>query len=270
MPELDEKNINDYSDLLDGGDDKVVETGARVSLAGEEIPKTMEIIEPEIVEPVQPVKVEEPPEVIPDTTVAPENPYDTRFKELGLDTQFKGGVEEMFSKQPATNKYIAQIEAERNHYRDMANRPPEAKPEVPLTGEDFDNDPLAIVNQIVDSRITDVNTKLVEMEAKQFIGSKEDYGKMEPLMMAEAREHPELASMGVKAMPILYKMAKATQLSEAKAAAVVPPPVTEEQKKNAVTTTGRKEVAPDKDKMEYWAEKTQKEMIEEIGMIPEK
>jgi hypothetical protein len=270
MPKLEETDITDYSDLVDDGkDEKVVESDDRTSPAGEIIPDDSKTIKDEIIEPAQPVKVEEPEKVIEDTTGTPENPYDTRFKELGLDTQFKGGVEEMFSKQPATNKYISDLERERNYYRDEANRAPEAKPEVSLTGEDFDNDPMAVVNQIVDSKITHVNTQLANMEAKQFINSKSDYTKLEPLMMAEARENPALAAMGVAAIPILYKMAKATELSQAKAATTVPPPVTQEQKDNATTTTGRKEVTPNKNDPRYWQGKTVKEMEDEIGMLPE-
>lgn len=264
---------DNFSDLIEGDEPEIeIKSDSTVSLRGEEIPKEV-IPEPETEQliddeptskPVEPEKViegTEPPSVEPESYDA-----ETHFNEQGLGKQFKGGLKELIERFPETNKYITQVEAERNHWKERAATPKAEPPEAP-SAEDFYNDFPGSLNKVLDSKLNEVNERFEEMEVKTFQDSKQDFDDMAPQMMQELRNTPEIGQLGkAKAMKILYQMAKGTEISRASAEAskrVVGQPLPD--KANAETPTGKKAPPVVKDKA-YYEGLTEAELEKELGV----
>lgn len=240
----------------------------RVTVKGEEVPDDVTEVDEKIVDETKSSKPGEPEGVTPETEEPkPLSPEEARFRELGLGKQYPGGIKQMIESQPRTNKYIAEIEAERKRYREeMANREPEAQIEPP-SRDDFFDDPMGTINRVMDSKLDGVNEQFDNIRVEAFINSKQDYKQLEPMMIQQLEQNPALKTLGANAVPVLYQMAKATQLSQAQSTQEVQP--NPEAKANAETSTGKKATPPDKSSRAYWQGKSLKEMEEELGYSEE-
>ena len=266
---------DNFDDITDDGEGPVEEpiVDPTTSLKGEIIPDDLKVKPADVIdedEPSKPVEAEPEPVQPPEGTEEPSpevNPYDQKFQELGLDRQFPGGIADMLSRQRETNKYISDLEAQRNALRDQQATPKPEPVQAP-SDEDLVNSPVAVINQMLESRIQTVqetvNQRLDNAQLERFVESKSDFHDMEPFMAEAFRDHPELIALGTKAVPVLYKMAKATQLSRAKA---TPPTRTEPvpDKGSAQTSTGKKITTPDINDPEYWRDKSPEEIEKIVG-----
>jgi hypothetical protein len=253
---------------IDGEEPEVeVEPDGRVSLKGEEIPDSVKPLEDSIVS-EEPAKVEEPEKPALEDT-AEEIQLSEAEKAFAQDERLVkryGSLEEMINRYGETDKYVTDLERERNYYRDTATPKEEPEKKAP-SYEDFQEDPLGTIDKMVEGRMSEVNRRLEDVRAQAFISSKPDFNELQPLMEEELKQSPGLSSLGYDALPVLYKMAKAAQLAAASAKtpkAEVPPP----KKEHAETATGKKGDALSKDDPQYWAGKTAKEIEDEIGFAP--
>jgi hypothetical protein len=257
-------------DLMEGGEPQPVKSTDRVALTGETIDSDVVDMPVNIIEEI-PAKNEEPERVIQKTAVTPEmSPVEKRFLELGLDKQFKGGLSEAIERIPDMNRYINDLTHERKALKELREQQvtPQAKPAEAPSADDFYNDPINVLSKVVDSRLESVNRQFEEMRAESFINSKSDFHAMEPLMEGLLQQNPGLKQLGVQALPILYQMAKGSQLSQVAAEAsrkATPSP----RKSSAETGVGARVTKPDINDLSYWRGKTRKEMEEEIGFAPE-
>jgi hypothetical protein len=248
-----EEEIIDNS-IIDGEPepDTVTDSEGRVTAVDEEIVDTTE-----------PSKVEEPVEAPPDTEQE-RSEHEKRFYEMGLDKQFKGGMDEMLRRIPDMNSYITSLEKERNEYRRQLEGTPKEEPKAP-SPDDFYNDPVTAINRIMDDKMSTVNSQIADMRVQTFIASKPDYGEMEPLMLEQLQNNPGLRQLGIDAYPVLYQMAKATQLNKVADEAAKKAPVTVPDKSAAESTVGKKTTSPPTDSMEYWRNKSLKDIENEAG-----
>ena len=212
-------------------------------------------------------KIEEPEKVIEETEpVVAEPTIDDRFNALGLNKQFKGGPTEAIEKLPEMNKYITQLEAERNALK--AKLTPERREPEPLTGEDLYNDPENALNRVLTPKIQELNDRIEDMRVESFRSSKKDFDDMTPLMIKELEANPEIGQLGkVNAMKILYKMAKQTQLERS---GTVNPPVQARppDKTSAESLSGKRSSGPVVKDQAYWLSLTPEEREKELGVIP--
>jgi hypothetical protein len=80
--------------------------------------------------------------------------------------------------------------------------------------------------------------------------------------------NPDLSILGIKAVPILYNLAKAEEYSN-KPKSTTPQPSVVPNKVRAETSPGKAKSAPlDKNNPEYWRNKTPDEIRAEIGYAP--
>jgi hypothetical protein len=266
-------DLENYDDILDGEPQPdEVQSDTRVSPLGDEIDESVKSVKEEIVEEEveKPSKTEEPKEPPEDTEEEPseQHPLEKQFYEAGLDKQFKGGLEELLRRVPDMNKYITALEAERKTLRDqMATREPE--PRQAPSADDLYNDPSGVISKIVDEKIGAVNEKLAEMEVKSFVNSKPDFDEMQPLMREQLEKNPGLGALGYGAVPVLYQMAKATQLEKvaADAAKKASQPVV--NKESAETSVSKKAVPIDENSMESYKDMSIEEMRRKFGYTRE-
>ena len=248
-------------DLLDGSDTQNIESDSKTSLSGEEIPEAFEVkgadIEEGLVAEDEPISEPEP-----QAPAEPDlNPMEKMFQEKGLDKQFSS-VEDMMSRVPEMNKYINDLGVKNKELEKLKEQaPPAVEPVKAPSADDFYNDPVTVIKDMVDKRQDEFNQRFDAMEANAFINSKSDYASMEPLMEAQLQENPGLQTLGIKALPILYQMAKGKQLSSVQAA---PAPVP--NKASATASVGKKAAPIDKTDPSYWHGKTTKEIEAELGM----
>ena len=260
---------NKFGGIVEGEEaPELVVSGGTASLRGEEVPDDV-LPEPETDNIVNedPPPAEEPQEEAQPSTggEAELSPFEKEFYEKGLDRQFPGGPSEMLQRVPEMNKYINDLTVERKKLKELQERPPAPEPSQAPSPDDFYNDPIGTLDKVVESRTSAFNRRFDEMEAKAFVNSKSDYSDMEPLMEMQLQQNPGLQSLGISALPILYKMAKSEQLSKVTAQ---PVPARTPNKSSAETSVGKKSPPVNKSDPSYWIGKTPKEMEEELGVIP--
>jgi hypothetical protein len=266
-----EKEINDLMEPGEG-----LESTTKVSLTGEEIPSDLEPeTDPDIsqiIEDEPAPKTDEPAEEqAPEGTGEPElSDHEKKFFELGLDKQFKGGLDEVLQRIPNMNKYISDLELRNKTLLENQATPPAepAKPELP-SAEEFYEKPIESIQKMLNAKVNEqlsgINEKLIQYEAKNFENSVPDYKQMEPLMMDQLNLNPGLKQLGTDAFPILYKMAKAQQLSDT-APAPTTPEVKVIDKASAETSAGKKVTPVDKTDPAYWQGKSRAEIAKELGV----
>jgi len=254
----------------------VIESDDKVSPQGEKIPDN-------VIPDESPVVDETPPKTDETTLKTDESEQGSRIGGTGDEVQLTetekafaddenlvkryGSLSEMINQQGRTDKYIGKLEEERNYFRSQATSKEEPKVEAPSI-EDFTDDPMNAVEKLVDNRMVGVNAKLQKMEYDNFVQSKADFADVELLMDEQLRQNPELKMLGYGALPILYKMAKADQISRAKATQPQPAPVPKPDKTHAETSAGKKIAVLSKDDPRYWHDKTNKEIEDEVGFAP--
>lgn len=264
----------DYSQFIDGEPEPEIEIkpDGEVTAKGEEIPKGL-APDTQTEELVQEEESSKPDDPDGDEPGAPErtddesalNPVEQRFIELGLDKQFKGGLQEAIERLPDMNKYITSLEHERKVLREQTANPKEEPNKAP-SQDDFYDDPVTAINGLLDSRFQEVNRKFDEMAVQSFVASKADYHDLEPVMMKQLEQNPGLSALGVNAIPILYQMAKGTQLAQVAAKA---PTANAPNKASAETSVSKRATTPSKDSPDYWQGKSLKEIEQELGFAPE-
>lgn len=271
------KKLDEYDDIMDGGQEPdETPSDTDVSPKGELIPDDVEPKKDDSIDEGN----ETPKTDEPDDSQVPEgtgeqtpalSPLEQKFVDLGLDKQFKGGLAEAIERLPNMNKYITDLEAQRNALQAQATRTPEpAKPESQgPSDEDWENDPIGTMRRFADSTLKTVgetvNQTVAQVKLDNFIASKPDFNDLRPLMTEKLQENPQLGQLGTEAIPVLYQMAKAVQLANA----IPPPPATSPapapDKASARTSTGKKESTPSKNDPNYWHTKTEKEIEQEFG-----
>ncbi len=259
--------------LIDGGMPEVeVKPDGSVSLKGDEIPEGVEPVEDDVIEKDVPPKADEPE---PDAEPAPRgtdaeqeqvSEIEKKFQESPSLVKRFGTVENMLERMPDTDKYITNLEAERNEYREKAT--PKEEPSKPPSVEEFYENPVEIVKQLIQDESQSMRTEMSDMKIESFISSKKDFAEMEPFMMEQLKLHPELKSLGPKAAPILYTMAKGVQISRA-VNKPNPAPAPVPDKTKAEASVGKKTEAISKDDPRYWRDKTIPEMEDELGFAPD-
>lgn len=270
---MDVEETREQSIIEDDSPDVTIDSKGKVTLLGEEIPEDVKVDDSPVVEETPP-KTEEP---VPDAEPAPDGTGD----EVVLTDAEKafaanpnlvkrfGSVEQMIERQGETDKYLTDLERQRNYHRDQATPKEEPKVEAP-SFEDFNEDPVGTIGRIVQDQLVGVNKRLSDGEYNAFKQSKSDFADMDPLMQEQLNQNPELQSLGYRALPILYKMAKADQIARAKAAQPVPAAVPKPDKTHAETSTGKKEPVLPKDTLEYYKNMSLKEIEAEVGHAPQR
>lgn len=118
-----------------------------------------------------------------DTDTIPETPnYDEMFKNAGLDKQYKGGIPELLSRIPETNRYLREVQEERNrlqkqneeYSRFLMER---NKPDYEVEPDDFQDrlytDPVNALKEkgFVDKATLEAtNNRLGEIESNMMYG----------------------------------------------------------------------------------------------------
>ncbi len=252
-------------DLLDGADTENVESDSQTS-AGEEIPEALEIEGGEIEEGLlgedETPTPSEPEKAPAEAGEPPLSPIEQAFKDKGLDKQFKD-VEDMMNRVPEMNRYINDLGVKNKELGKLQEQaPPVTEPEKAPSADDFYNDPVSVIQKMVDKRQDEYNQRFDDMEMDAFKSSKSDYRDMEPLMEEALLDNPGMRALGVKALEPLYLMAKAKQLSKM---AVNPPTKPAPNKASAETSVGKKSVPVDKDKA-YYEGRSLKQLEDELGV----
>jgi len=272
-------NEEEHQQLIvdDEGPEVEIASDGRVTLSGEEIPDDVKVVEDNVVE-EEPVSKSDEPEIpeepAPEATETEEEKKVSAFEERfyadeRLVKRF-GTPEAMLERIPETDKYISRLEEERNYFRDRATPKEEPKHEAP-SEEDFNNDPFKAIDRLIESRTAPLKQELYAVKYQNFVNSKPDFKAMEPLMEKVINDNPGLKRLGLDALDIAYKVAKAEQFSEAKPAAPQPAPTPKPDKTHAEAGSGKKKaVQVDKNSLDYWRGKTQKEIEEEVGFAPER
>ena len=270
---MDVEETREQSIIEGDSPDVTIDPKGKVTLLGEEIPEDVKVDDSPVVEETPP-KTDEPE---PDAEPAPEGTGDEVIltdaeKVFAADPNLVkrfGSVEQMIARQGETDKYLTDLERQRNYFRDQATPQKEPKVEAP-SDEDFNEDPVGTIDRIVQGKMAGVNQKIQSMEYNSFAQSKSDFAEMDPLMQEQLSQNPELQSLGYKALPILYKMAKADQIARAKATQPAPAVVPKPDKTHAETSTGKKEPVLSKDTLEYYKNMTLKEIEAEVGHAPQR
>jgi len=266
-----------FDDIIDGGqepDETLSDTD--VSPKGELIPDDVEPKKDDSIDEGN----ETPKTDEPDDSQVPEgtgeqtpalSPLEQKFYDLGLDKQFKGGLAEAIERLPNMNKYITDLEAQRNALQAQATRTPEpAKPEPQgPSNEDWETDPIGTMRRFVDSKLKTVdetvNRTVAQVKLDNFVASKPDFNDLRPLMAEKLQDNPQLGQLGTEAVPILYNLAKADQMAKATPPPPATPPAPPPDKASAQTSTGKKESTPSKDDPNYWLDKSEKDIEKECG-----
>lgn len=211
----------------------------------------------------QPQEPAQEPET-PKTDVPPEpaqepTPYDklvAKFQELGLDRQFKGGIDEALDRLPNMNKYITDLEKERNQYRDhilSKQEPPVEAPEP-----DFYDDPKSAIDARLAQERTAWTTEIENMKIQNFRDGHKDYDELMPTMLEVGREYPGLINLKPsEAVRLIYSLAKAKTIPK-----VVEQVRAQPDPSKAVSTTDTKKKAPS-----YTAEDYTKMSVEELEKL---
>ena len=249
-------------DIMEGSETENVTSDTKVSQMGEEIPEELEVevptIEDDLLSEDATPTPKEPEEAQPEAGLSA---IEQEFKNRGLDKQFKS-VEDMMNRVPEMNKHINDLSVERKRLRELEKQAPQPEPYKAPSSDDFYDDPVSIITKMVEARVGVVNQKLQQIEVDSFVNSKSDYAEMEPLMEAQLERNPDLQTLGIRALPVLYQMAKAEQLSR------VPTPTrTVPNKSSAETSVGKKSAPIVKDKS-YYNNLTPKQIEEELGVTP--
>ncbi len=254
-------------DLLAGSETENLESDSKTSLAGEEIPHDLEVaeIDENLLEKEPPTPSEPTPEKeeAPAEAGEPElSPVDQMFKDKGLDKQFKD-VDDMMNRVPEMNRYINNLGVKNKELSKLQEQapPPTVEPEKAPSADDFYNDPVSVIQKIVDKGRHEDSQRFDEMEMNTFVNSKADYKEIEPLMEEALLDNPGMKLLGVKALEPLYQMAKAKQLSKIPAPLPAPAP----NKTSAETSVGKKTAPIVKDKA-YYDERSLKQLEEELGV----
>jgi hypothetical protein len=273
---LEEQNAQS---LVEGDEHEVaVDSEGKVTLQGEEIPADVTLDE-------SPVVDETPPKTEETTSESEKSEQESRTEGTGdevvlteVEKAFAddeslvkrhGTLKQMVVDQGKTDKYVTDLEAERNYYRDMATPNP-VKPEVKSPSfEDFNEDPMGTIDKLIQSRMVGQDKKIQKIEYNNFVQSKSDFTDVEPFMDEQLKQNPNLAMLGYDALPILYKMAKADQIARAKATQPQPVPVPKPDKTHAETSAGKKKAVLSTDDPRYWHGKSQKEIEDEVGFAPQ-
>lgn len=251
-------------DLLEGANTENIESDSKTSLVGEEIPETIESEQREIEEGLLD-DVPTPSE--PETPVPAKegikeelSPLEQEFVKRGLDKQF-GTLEGMMDRVPALNKHVNDLSVERKELMRLKEQAPRPEPVKAPSSDDFFDEPIPVIQGLIDRRYEEFNQRFDAMEANSFINSKSDYSDMEPLMEEALASNPGMRTLGIKALEPLYLMAKAKQLSSVPAPATQPAP----KKTSAETSVGKKSPPVEKD-AKYWQGKSLEEMEKELGV----
>jgi hypothetical protein len=261
MPDLD-----NFDDLIDNGNEpeEKVPVGS-VSPKGDEVPPDVKPREDDVIDDSKTVPPQK--EDTADGTEEPElskyEQLEKEFTERGLDKQFKKGIAEMFDRVPEMNRHITRLEQEAAERR-RQEATPVAEPMKPPSAEEFYEHPAEAVKRMIQAEMQGINTRLTKAEMETFVNSKPDFKDLEPMMTAELNANPGLQALGINALPILYKMAKAEQLSRL-AEQPKKEPTPGPNKELAKSTTGKKTSTPPTDSLEYWANKSLKDIEREIG-----
>jgi len=260
-------SVDNFDDLIDGTPEKDVDISAdgRVTVKGEEIPDGNRSVEEDVIDDS---KTTPPQDEAPEGTESEQDepsPFDEfmdKFREYGLEGQFKGGPEEMLRRVPEMNRYITQLEQERAQWRKQQTTQQESA-EVPFP-EDFYERPAEVIKKMIQNEMADVNKELQTMKYQAFVSSRPDFRELEPIMQEQLDANPGLQALGVDAVPVLYQMAKAQQLAKL-AEQTKKVPEAGPDKELATSTTGKKTKSPPQNSKEYWQGKSLKEIERELG-----
>ena len=237
-----------YPDIVENED-------GTVTIAGQEA-------EPE--KPEEPA-TEEPSEEAPPEEEPQVDPFTQAFLDAGLDKQFPGGVEEMIRRVPDWNKHITTLQQQNADFRRQQDKPVEQPKVEQPSAEEFYNNPAEAIGKIMDAKTQEltsrIDEKLTLVELTTFANNHKDYQAMEPHMVRELEANPELKALGMKAIPILYKMAKAAN----------PPVVIKKEtpapdKSRAISDSGGKKTTKTGRSLQDWAKMTTREIEKEIGI----
>ncbi len=207
----------------------------------------------------EPVKEEAPPAVEEkEPVVEAVNPYDERFKELGLDKQYKS-VDDMMARLPYYNKYTTQVAMEnaelkrqREDYerrmRDLEARRPAngdgAEPEY--DPEAFIQEPQKFLDQryptreelaVVQRQFQKTQEERLAERLERFAEKHPDIGQVEPFMVQLAQEDP--GYLGLKdPLTALYEAGKRRLEAMMPQEKPKPTPVVRQSDKDKAQTAG--------------------------------
>ena len=152
-------------------------------------------------------------------------PEEKLFAEKGLDKQYPGGIQDLIERAPDTNKYLSDLEKERNHYRDQLKLQGQ---EPPAEAEFNYEDPKASIEAMIGKRDPVSQQEFEDFKVQNFIKSKgDDFSRLHPKMEQKLRELPGLAKLPPgEAVEVLFGIAKAEEMRQAieKAQGDSPPP----------------------------------------------
>ena len=204
--------------------------------------------------------VDTPPEQV-DLTA-----QEKRFIELGLDKQFPGGIEQLIENMPKFNATFTQA-LQKQQPQQVVQQTPTNPQQV--TDESYQEDPLSGVKTLLAQqeqvRLQGEQAQLTRMdqiEYDTFMAGKGDGTQMLPFMVQASNNNPALQSLPVRDyMPILYDIAKASQIPTAVAQAAQTAQTTvPDPSKAEAGVTGKTERAVGQPSLQALSEMTTAEM----------